>query len=159
MSIHQLYRPGPFAAVVGLALSLLAVTPAATPSSAPTPLVKIPKGTRLEAAIRLPVSTERNKAGDRIEVRTVKPVRVDDNTVLPVGVRLIGEITQSRASSIVSRRPELTVRFYRLHAGRRFYPIAADPVHVSGKPGDQIEWPIGHEIRVRLAVPAMVRGA
>lgn len=93
----------------------------------------IPAGTRVVAALQSTVSTERNEAGDRIELITRDPVKLAEGGVLPEGAQIEGQVTHSEGGGRIAGAPELTLRFTQLVVDGRSYPITAEPFRVRGK--------------------------
>jgi hypothetical protein len=91
-------------------------------------------GTVITAALQSTVSTESGKAGDRIELRTLLPVRVNEKDIVPVGSVIRGEVTHSEGGGRLGGAPELTLRFTELAmTDGSSYPIACEPFRVKGK--------------------------
>ena len=93
----------------------------------------LPAGTPLVAALSHTVSTEHSNVGDAIELKTVAPLKVDDETSIPEGVVIRGEVTRAKGGGRIAGAPELTLRFTRMEIDGREYPIAADPFRIRGK--------------------------
>lgn len=93
----------------------------------------IPAGTRVVAALQSTVSTERNDAGDRIELIVRDPVDLAEGGMLPEGAQIEGQVTHSEGGGRIAGAPELTLRFTQLVVDGRSYPITAEPFRVRGK--------------------------
>lgn len=120
--------------VVGaLGVAAVGVVAAAVVSKSGMREGTIPAGTRVVAALSSTISTERNDAGDRIELTTKAPITLAEGGTLPEGARLEGEVTHSEGGGRIAGAPELTLRFTQLVVDGRSYPITADPFRVRGK--------------------------
>lgn len=121
-----------------LIVAAVGVVAAAVVSRSGTREVTIPAGTRVVAALRNTVSTERNDAGDRIDLITKAPIELAEGGSLPEGAEIEGQVTHSEGGGRIAGAPELTLRFTRLAIEGRAYPITAEPFRVRGK-NDAVE--------------------
>jgi hypothetical protein len=116
-------------AVVGVgALAATAVTRSPNVRTA-----TIPAGTRLIGALDHTISTEKTDAGDLVRLKTMEPIRLSDDVVVPAGITIHGEVTRSEGGGRISGAPELTLRFNRLSLEGEDYDISAEPWRVKGK--------------------------
>ncbi len=96
-------------------------------------------GTDLVAALQNTVDTGRNHAGDKIALRTLEEVRVDETTVVPAGATINGEVTHVDPAGRIAGGAELTLRFTELVLPNgTSYAISAAPIRFQGK-GDAKE--------------------
>jgi hypothetical protein len=116
-----------------LIVAAVGVVAAAVVSRSGTREATIPAGTRIVAALRNGVSTERNDAGDRIQLITKAPIELAEGGTLPEGAEIEGQITHSEGGGRIAGAPELTLRFNQIAIGGRAYPITAEPFRVRGK--------------------------
>ena len=116
-----------------LIVAAVGVVAAAVVSRSGTREGVIPAGTRIVAALRNGVSTERNHAGDRISLTTRAPIELAEGGTVPEGARLEGEVTYAKGGGRIAGAPELTLRFTRIEVDGRGYPLLADPFRVRGK--------------------------
>jgi hypothetical protein len=98
----------------------------------------LPAGTVIVAALDGTVSTKESRVGDAIRLETTEPVRLDDETVVPAGAQIHGEVTHTKDGGRIAGAPELTLRFTELEADGERYRMDAQPFRVRGK-GDAIE--------------------
>jgi hypothetical protein len=116
-----------------LIVAAVGVVAAAVVSRSGTRKATIPAGTRVVAALRNTVSTERHHAGDRIELITRAPIELAEGGTLPEGAEIQGQVTHSEGGGRIAGAPELTLRFTELAIEGRAYPITAEPFRVKGK--------------------------
>jgi hypothetical protein len=96
-------------------------------------------GTEIVAALQNTVDTGRNHAGDKITLRTIEDVRVNEVTVIPAGATINGEVTHIDPAGRVAGGAELTLRYTELVTpDGKSYPISATPLRLKGK-GDAKE--------------------
>jgi hypothetical protein len=94
--------------------------------------VTIPAGTRLVGVLRQTISTETTPDGSRVTLRTEEPLMVE-NTRLPAGILVRGEVVEAEGGGRVSGSAEITLRFNRLLVEGRQYDIVTEPWKVTGK--------------------------
>ena len=92
----------------------------------------IPAGTTLIAALERSVSTEHNRMGDALELRTVQPVRLPDGSEIPPGAAIHGEVMHAHGGGRIAGAPELTLRFTALAIDGEIYALASDPFRIRG---------------------------
>lgn len=91
-------------------------------------------GTTLTAALQNTVDTGKNKVGDRISLRTLDPVRVNEMDVIPAGATVNGEVTHIDPAGRIAGGAELTLRFTELvMPDGKSYPISCQPFRLTGK--------------------------
>lgn len=95
--------------------------------------VTIPAGTSLVAALEREVSTEHNRAGDNVELRTVNPIRLGKDVEIPPGVVVHGTVTEAKGGGRIAGAPQLGLRFTAIEVDGERRAITAQPFHVSGK--------------------------
>ena len=87
------------------------------PSSPPTPEVvevTVPQGTVLELELLTSLDSSLNRVGDEIQARTLSPVFVKGDEVLPKGTYVEGRVTQVQPSGRVKGKAMLGFTFDRL---------------------------------------------
>jgi len=89
-------------------------------------------GTQFLGTLRQTLSTRDHIVGNRVEVRTTEPFRVEDVN-LPSGLSLRGEVTEAKDGGRVSGESVLSIRFTRLAVDGREYQIVAEPFRIVGK--------------------------
>jgi len=96
-------------------------------------------GTVIVTALQNTVDTGHNHAGDKITLRTLEDVRINEVTVVPAGATINGEVTHIDPAGRVAGGAELTLRFTELvMPDGKSYPISAHPLRLQGK-GDAKE--------------------
>jgi hypothetical protein len=96
-------------------------------------------GTSIVAALQSTLDTGKNHVGDKVELRTLEVVRVNEATVVPAGAIINGEVTHIDPAGRVAGGAELTLRFIELiMPDGRSYAISAVPIRLEGK-GDAKE--------------------
>ncbi|RPH54690.1 MAG: TrbI/VirB10 family protein [Acidobacteria bacterium] len=91
-------------------------------------------GTEIVAALQNTIDTGENKVGDRVNLRTVEDVRINEVTVVPAGSTINGEVTHVDGAGRVAGGAELTLRFTELVTpDGKSYPISATPLRLEGK--------------------------
>jgi len=96
-------------------------------------------GTDIVAALQSTVATGKNHVGDKVVLRTLEEVRVNEVTVVPAGATINGEVTHVDPAGRIAGGAELTLRFTELvMPGGTSYAIAAVPLRLEGK-GDAKE--------------------
>jgi type IV secretion system protein VirB10 len=96
-------------------------------------------GTDFVTALQNTVDTGRNHAGDKIALRTLEAVRVNEMTVVPAGATINGEVTHIDPAGRIAGGAELTLRFTELVLPNgNSYAISVAPIRLHGK-GDAKE--------------------
>lgn len=96
-------------------------------------------GTTFVAALQNTINTGENKVGDKVALRTLEDVRVNEMTVVPSGATINGEVTHVEGAGRLGGGAELTLRFTELvMPDGKSYAISATPFRVQGK-GDTKE--------------------
>lgn len=91
-------------------------------------------GTSFTAALQNTIDTGKNKVGDRISLRTLEPVRVNEKTVVPAGATINGEVTHVEGAGRIAGAAEVTLRFTELTmSDGTSYPISCEPFRLKGK--------------------------
>jgi hypothetical protein len=84
----------------------------------------VPDGTPLTFTMETSVSSETSRAGDEIEGRLTKAVRVDDVEVMPEGSVLRGTVTAAQSAGKVKGRASLALHFDSIEVRQERYPIS-----------------------------------
>lgn len=96
-------------------------------------------GTVFVAALQNTIDTGKNKVGERVTLRTLEDVRVNEMTVVPAGATINGEVTHIDPAGRIAGGAELTLRYTELvMPDGKSYPISAAPLRLQGK-GDAKE--------------------
>jgi hypothetical protein len=93
----------------------------------------IPAGTQIVGALNRTVSTKSDPIGESVQIRTAAPLKLNQETTLPAGLVLRGQVIQAKGGGRISGAPELTIKFTEIVSNGRTYPIVAQPFHVRGK--------------------------
>ena len=78
------------------------------------PPVVVPAGTTIPVAIVNRISTKNAKDGDSIYVRTVFPITIDNDVVIPVGSHIRGKISEVQQAGRVKGKAGLSLSFQTL---------------------------------------------
>jgi hypothetical protein len=96
-------------------------------------------GTTIVAALQSTVDTGKNHVGDKVVLRTLEDLRVNEHTVVPAGATIDGQVTHVDPAGRVAGGAELTLRFTELvMPDGRSYAISVVPLRLEGK-GDAKE--------------------
>ncbi len=102
-----------------------------------TPTVQtqiLPAGTNIVAALQGTIDTGKNHAGDKIALRTLEDVRVNEMMVVPAGATINGEVTHVDPAGRVAGGAELTLRYTELvMPDGKSYAISTVPLRLEGK--------------------------
>lgn len=100
--------------------------PANPPAPAPPPAYDapvVPVGTPLRVRLDESLGTRHDRTGERFYASLASPVVVDGRTLLPVGTRFIGHLTESKPSGRLKGRAVLAMRLDGLDWRGRVYPV------------------------------------
>jgi hypothetical protein len=95
--------------------------------------VVLPAGTSIVAAMQDEVSTAASRPGTPVELRSVRPIRLDDETEIPEGVVIRGQVSEAEGGGRMGGAPALGLTFSELEVDGESYPIRANPFFVKGK--------------------------
>ena len=102
------------ATAAGAATGAAAVTPAPKPEEPPPPTfreVTLPAGTTLRVDLKSAVASDTSHVEDAVRGELRQAVRVDGETVLPVGTEVAGVVTDVKESARVKGRAQIAFRF------------------------------------------------
>lgn len=102
-------NPEPIASAPALEQPGPAADKAAAKAEPEAPKAVIPKGTKLSVRIDEPLSTRRNRAGDRFRATLASPLVVEGKTVVPAGAAFTGNVTGSDESGRLKGRAVLSL--------------------------------------------------
>lgn len=74
-------------------------------------LTEVPAGTVLDVRFDQTLTSTSNSVGDDFSVRTTEPVQVGDATVIPVGSKITGSVTNVRRAKRGAGNAQLTLAF------------------------------------------------
>jgi len=96
-------------------------------------------GTVFVTALQNTLDTGKSNVGDKVTLRTVEDVRVNEMSVVPSGATIHGEVTHVDPAGRIAGGAELTLRYTELvMPDGKSYPISATPLRLQGK-GDAKE--------------------
>lgn len=96
-------------------------------------------GTVFVSALQSTIDTGKSKVGDKVTLRTIEDVRVNEMTVVPAGATINGEVTHVDPAGRIAGGAELTLRYTELvMPDGKSYPISATALRLQGK-GDAKE--------------------
>ncbi len=116
------------AAIIGIGITAAVLLGRAGETKTAT----IPNGAVLVGALDQAVSTDHSTIGDHIALRSVEPVRVENEPTIPEGVTLHGVVTQVKGGGRIAGAPELAFHFTELEVDGKTYQISTDPFEVKG---------------------------
>lgn len=91
-------------------------------------------GTTFVGSLQSTIDTGENHVGDKVAVRTLEDVRVNEMTVVPAGATINGEVTHIDGAGRIAGAAELTLRFTELvMPDGKSYAISATPFRLKGK--------------------------
>src|SRR5208282_5103513 len=91
-----------------LAGALLAAVAAAQTEPS---VVSLPSGTALNAQLNSSVDSKKAKVGDKVEAHTTEDVRYAGKTIVPLGAKLEGHVTEATARSKGDNGSTLSIEF------------------------------------------------
>jgi hypothetical protein len=113
-----------FAILLGVIFAVGASTPtpaspqaraaSATPSpsaQAETATTALPSGTALNAQVNSSVDSKKAKVGDKVEAHTTEELKYAGKTIVPLGAKLEGRVTEATARSKGDNRSTLSIEF------------------------------------------------
>ena len=80
--------------------------------SPPKPPVVVEKGTVIPVELLNRLSTKTIKAGDNIYARTIFPITVDNEVIIPVGTHVRGKVQEAERPGRVKGKASLTLAFH-----------------------------------------------
>lgn len=83
----------------------------------------LPVGTLVDFEIVDPLSSKTSKVGDRFQIRTVRPVGVDEQIIIPVGTVGVGEVIHAAKARAAGKPGELILVARYLALGERQVPL------------------------------------
>ena len=135
---RRIPRAFAFVALAAVAIGAAGCGQQKAVADAPTVTI-LAAGTDIVAALQSTVDTGKNHVGDKVVLRTLDDVRVNEMTVVPAGTTINGEVTHVDPAGRIAGGAELTLRFTELvMPGGTSYAIAAVPLRLEGK-GDAKE--------------------
>jgi len=95
--------------------------------------VVIQEGTTLQVRLTQPLSTAKNRQGERFEVTLDSDVEVDGNVVVPRGSTVAGRLTEVDPSGRVKGRARMTLALSDLEVRGQSYPIRTNTVSLEAE--------------------------
>jgi hypothetical protein len=115
----------------------VSVVAPAPPASHPDALV-VPRDTMVRLMVLNEVNTRTAKPGDRFVLRVDENVAVNGITIIPVGARAWGEVTDMRQNGAVGRAGTISARLLYVEAGGRQIPLTGEEQSKGAKGGDRV---------------------
>jgi type IV secretion system protein VirB10 len=76
---------------------------------------RLPAGTEMDVRLLNLLSTQRNERGDSFSTELIEPVRCEAEVVLPVGTKILGNITHLKRAGRIRGRSEMNLEFTELN--------------------------------------------
>jgi hypothetical protein len=89
--------------------------------------VTLPAGTTLRLDLASSIASDTSHVEDPVRATVRQAVVVDGNTVVPMGAKLAGVVTDVAGSGRVKGRARIAYRFNSMHVGEEQYDIATAP--------------------------------
>jgi hypothetical protein len=117
--------------------------PAEAPSRRAYDGPMIPAGTPLNVRLDESLGTKHDSAGERFYASLADPIVMNGHTVLPVGTRFTGHITESKQSGNIKGRAVLAVRLDAVEWHGRQYPINTSSIESVSHKKKGLRWIAG----------------
>ena len=142
-------------AALALALAFLSIS--IQPSFA-ADQVTLPKGTAIEIQLQDGLQSSAVREGDRFRASVLRPVTIDDVTVIPVGSTVEGRVTLVRSAADGAASGVIGVKFIRLQrpADR---PYAIDGLLTSLKVDERMPMAEGVKVSTGRKTPVLLIGS
>jgi hypothetical protein len=114
-----------------------AAAPAAAPverAPQPKPAIVLAEGTRLVLRLQDPLSSNVNVTGDTFEAFLEKPVKVQEEVVLPANTRVVGRVTESVPSGKVKGRARFAIQLEDVEWHGKMVPILSNRLAFEADP-------------------------
>lgn len=109
-----------------------AAPPAAAKAAVPAPPsyreITIPAGTTLPLTLTSSLDSNTSLVEDAVSADLTRAITIDGREALPVGARLVGNVTEVDGSGRVKGRGMIAFRFTSLHTGNDEYDVQAAPL-------------------------------
>jgi hypothetical protein len=73
--------------------------------------VTLPSGTAINAQLNSPVDSKKAKAGDKVEAHTTEDIKYAGKTIVPIGAKVEGHVTEATARSKGDSGSTLAIQF------------------------------------------------
>ncbi len=103
----------------------------------------IPAGTPLHVRLDESLGTKHDSAGERFYASLADPIVMNGRTLIPVGTRFSGLITESKQSGHVKGRAVLAIRLDSFEWHNRQYPIQTSSIASVGHKKKGLRWIAG----------------
>jgi hypothetical protein len=87
----------------------------------------VPEGTPVTILLNDPISTARNKAGDKFTASLADPIVVNGETIVPRGASVNGTVVDAEGSGRVKGKASIRLTLNSIAAGGKTYPITTRP--------------------------------
>lgn len=85
--------------------------------------VELPKGLKIDSVLETELSSERSKAGDTFDIRTIQPVTLDGKPLIPTGTLIHGHIVSVKPSKANLTKAKLELCLDTISLGGGKYPF------------------------------------
>ena len=127
--------------------------------------VTIPSGTVLQLTLSTSVASDTSEVEDAVAAELTNAVMVGDRTALPTGALVAGVVRAVDSSGRVKGIARLSLEFTSVTSGGQRYPMSAErfsrlasaPGLVLAAKSEEVRFPTGTEVSIRLAAPLTVR--
>ncbi len=100
------------------------ILPAIQPDIPPPPAkLTLPKGTMVRLMVLKEVNSRDHQAGHRFVLRVDEEVKIGATTVIPVGAKAWGEVTDAKGTGGAGKSGKLNARLLHVEAGGRQIPV------------------------------------
>lgn len=89
-----------------------AAPPPATPAAPQVTTVEVPAGTILEAETMRRLTTAKLMPGDKFRARTIYPVTIDGQEIIPIGSIVRGTVTDVKSATKMKGQASMTLEFH-----------------------------------------------
>lgn len=142
------------AAALAMFAPALAQEPAAAADAAATAPLLVPRDTPIRLMVLNEVSTRSAKAGDKFVLRVDEAVTVGGVTVVQVGAKAWGEVTQAEGSGALGRSGKLDAKLLYLEAAGARIPIGGERSSSGQGGGRQVTMgAVGFALAAPIAAP------
>jgi hypothetical protein len=127
--------------------------------------VTIPSGTVLQLTLSTSVASDTSEVEDAVAAELAHPVMVGERTALPSGALVAGFVRAVDPARRVKGRARLSLEFTSVTSDGRRYPMSAERFSrlasasglVLAAKGEEVRFPTGTDVSIRLAAPLTVR--
>lgn len=110
----------------------------------PAPVVldqrcRLPAGTEMDVRLMNLLGTQRNERGDSFTTELIEPVWCEDEIALPIGTKIVGNITHLKRAGRIRGRSEMNLEFTEMQLSNGVkIPISATVVSIEEKAEEDV---------------------